>query len=133
MGSSVNNSIDKDRYIGVVIELAYPTINSFAIMVRAVEPGVLMYKCDLHGAYRLTHLMHLTMVFFWQGHFISVLYWLWAVHQVCICITTTLVHIHNSWGALSNYLNDFIEVASPEKVDRVFCKLEWLLQDIGVW
>ena len=53
---------------------------------------------------------------------------------ICQQVTTVLAHIHNSWGALStNYLNDFIGVASPEKADKDFCKLGWLLQDIGVW
>ena len=52
MGSSVNDRIDKDRYLGVAIELAYPTIDSFATMVKAVGPGALMYKRDLHRAYR---------------------------------------------------------------------------------
>ena len=42
--------------------------------------------------------------------------------------------LHNSWGALcTNYLDDFIGVASPDKAKRDFCKLGWLLQDIGVW
>ena len=37
-------------------------------------------------------------------------------------------------GALStNYPDDFLGVASPEKVHRHFCKLGWLLQDISVW
>ena len=52
----------------------------------------------------------------------------------CQWVTSTLAHIHNSWGVLStNYLDDFIGVASPDKVDKNFCKLGWLLQDIGVW
>ena len=52
MGSSVNDGIDKDKYLGVAIELAYSTIDAFATMVKAMGPGELMYKCDLHRAYR---------------------------------------------------------------------------------
>ena len=33
----------------------------------------------------------------------------------------------------TNYLDDFIGVAPPDKAEREFCKLGWLLQDIGVW
>ena len=33
----------------------------------------------------------------------------------------------------TNYLDDFIGVASPEKADRDFHKWGWLLQDVGVW
>ena len=36
MESSVNGGIDKNKYLGVAIELAYPTIDSFATMVKAV-------------------------------------------------------------------------------------------------
>ena len=36
-------------------------------------------------------------------------------------------------GALStNYLDDFIGIASPDKAEREFCKLGWLLHAIGV-
>ena len=50
-GHSVNDRIDKDHYLGVTIDLTYPTIDSFATMVKAVGPGVLMYKRDLCRAY----------------------------------------------------------------------------------
>ena len=50
-GHSVNDGIDKDHYLGVLIELAYPTIDSFTTMVKAVDPGALMYKRDLGWAY----------------------------------------------------------------------------------
>ena len=52
----------------------------------------------------------------------------------CQRVTSALVHIHNSWGALwSNYLDDFIGVAPPDKAEKDFHKLGWLLQDIGIW
>ena len=50
-GHSVKDGIDKDHYLGVAIDLTYPTIDSFATMVRSVGPGALMYKRDLHRAY----------------------------------------------------------------------------------
>ena len=50
-GHSVNDGIDKDCYLGVSIDLTYPTIKTFATMVKAVGPGVLMYIRDLCRAY----------------------------------------------------------------------------------
>ena len=50
-GCSVNDRIDKDHYLGVVIDLTYPTIDSFATMMKAVSPGALMYKRDLCWTY----------------------------------------------------------------------------------
>ena len=74
--------------------------------------------------------------FFWQGvsYFNTVLV-MGCTSSAYLCqqVTTALSHIHNSWGALStNYLDDFIGAASPEKADKDFHKLDWLLQDIGV-
>ena len=61
---------------------------------------------------------------------------MWCTSSAYICqqVTSALAHIHNSWGALyTNYLDDFIGVTPPEKAKKDFCKLGWLLQDIGVW
>ena len=72
MGASVNDGIDKDRYLAVVIELAYLTIDAFATMVKAVGPWALMYKCDLCRAYRQiwTDLFDVPYQgFFWEGAF----------------------------------------------------------------
>ena len=52
MGTSNIDGIDKDKYLGVAIELAYLTIDAFATMVKVMGPGALMYKWDLHIAYR---------------------------------------------------------------------------------
>ena len=67
-----NDGIDKDKYLGVAIELVYPTIDTFATMVKAVGPGVLMYKCDLYRADRQIWTYPFDIPyqgFFWQGAF----------------------------------------------------------------
>ena len=52
---------------------------------------------------------------------------------ICQRVTFALAHIHNSWGALcTNYLDDFVGVAPPEKAEKDCCKLSWLLQDKGI-
>ena len=54
--------------------------------------------------------------------------------NICQQVTSAIVHIYNSWGALcTNYLDDFIGVAHPDKAKRDFCKLGWWFQDIGMW
>ena len=50
MGTSVNDGTDKDKYLGVAIELAYPTIDAFT--TKAMGLGALMYKRDQCRAYR---------------------------------------------------------------------------------
>ena len=53
---------------------------------------------------------------------------------ICQWATSALAQIHNFWGALcTNYLDDFIGVAPPDRADKDFHKLGWLFQDIGIW
>ena len=137
--SSINDGIDKDKYLGMAIALAYATIDSFA-MVKVVGPEALMYKRKLHRVYYQIWTDPFDVPyqgFFWQGafYFDTVLV-MGCTSSAYICqqVASALVHIHNSWGALStNYLDDFIGVNVPEEADKDFYKLGWLLQDIGVW
>ena len=136
----INNRTDKDCYLGVAIDLTYPTIDSFTTIVKAVSPWALMYKRDLHWAYCQIWSDPFDVPyqgFFWQGafYFDTVLV-MGCTSSAYICqhVTSAIAYIHNSWEALcTNYLDDFIGVAPPDKAKRDLSKLGWLLQDIGVW
>ena len=139
-GHSFNDGIDKDCYLGVSIDLTYLTINSFTTMVKAVGPGALMYKRDLCRAYHQICTDPFDVPyqgFFWQGtfYFDTVLVMgCTSSAYICQWVTSTFVHIHNSWGAqCTNYLDDFIGMVPLEKAEKDFHKLGWLLQDIWVW
>ena len=140
MGHSVNDKIERDQYLGVAIDLTYPTIDSIATIMKAVTSGALMYKRDLHWAYCQIWTDPFDVPyqgFFWQGsfYFDTVLVMgCTSSAYICQCVTPAIAHIHNSWGAsCTNYLDDFIGVAPLDKPKRNFHKLDWLLQDIGVW
>ena len=71
-GHSVNDGINKEHYLGVSIDLTYPTIDSFVTMVKAMGPGALMYKKDLLWAYCQIWTDPFNVPyqgFFWQGAF----------------------------------------------------------------
>lgn len=51
-GFAVNDGILKNRYLGEEIGLMYPSVDSFASLVRRKGKGCLMYKRDLKSAYR---------------------------------------------------------------------------------
>ena len=117
-GHSVNDGIDKDHYLGVLIDLTYPTIDSFATMVKAVFPGALMYKRDLCRPYHQIWTDPFNVPY-WQGAFYFDIVLVMGctssayIHQQ---VTSVLAHIHKSCGALcTNYLDDFIGVAPPKK------------------
>ena len=134
-GHSVNDGINKDHYLGVLIDLTYPTIDSFTTMGKAVGPEALMYKRDLHRAYHQnwTDLFNVPYQgFYWKGvfYFDTVLVMgCTSSAYICQWVTSALAHIHDSWGAL----DDFIGVAPPGKAEKDFRKLGWLLQNIGIW
>ena len=124
--------------INIVIDLVYPSINSFTTVVKAMDPGALMYKRDLHRAYRQIWTDPFDVPyqgFFWQGafYFDTVLVMGWT-SSAYICQWVTSALAHRFLGTFStNYLDDFIGVAPPDNTDRDFHKLCWLLQDIGAW
>ena len=51
-GTSVNNGIPSDSFLGEPISLSYPIIDSIVDAVISLGPGCLLYKRDLKKAYR---------------------------------------------------------------------------------
>ena len=51
-GTSVNDGIPSDSFLGEPISLTYPTIDSIVDAVISLGPGCLLYKRDLKKAYR---------------------------------------------------------------------------------
>ena len=51
-GTSVNNGIPSDSFLGKPISLSYPTIDSIVDAAISLGPGFLLYKRDLKKAYR---------------------------------------------------------------------------------
>ena len=50
-GTSVNDGIPSDSFLGESISLTYPTIDSIVDAVISLRPGCLLYKRDLKKAY----------------------------------------------------------------------------------
>ena len=51
-GTSVNDGIPSDSFLGEPISLSYPTIDSIVGAVISLGPGCLLYQRDLKKAYR---------------------------------------------------------------------------------
>ena len=85
-GHSVNDGINKDHYLGVLIDLTYPTIDSFTTMVKALGPEALMYKRDLCRAYHQIWTDPFDVPyqgFYWQGHSTLTQFW-YGMHFQCL-------------------------------------------------
>ena len=124
-GHSVNDGIDKDCYLEVLIDLTYPTVDSFTTMVKAVGPGALMYKRDLSRAYCQIWTDPFNVPyqgFYWQGAF----YFDTVLVMGCTScayiyqrVTSALAHIHNSWGPFVPTTLMIIGVALQKKQKRI--------------
>ena len=52
IGSSVNDGIPSEQYLGVDFQLVYPTVDDVSAHILALGPGCLLFKWDLKHAYR---------------------------------------------------------------------------------
>ena len=50
-GSSVNDGISKDLFLGEPVSLTYPTVDDIADRIIQLGPGCLLFKRDLKRAY----------------------------------------------------------------------------------
>jgi len=71
-GSSINDGILKDSYLGEYFKLSYPTVDVLVSMIKVKGPGSFLYKRDLSRAYRQFPLdpgdIHLQGIY-WRNEF----------------------------------------------------------------
>ena len=51
-GHSVNDGVDKDKYLGSYFELKYPSVDDIVHSLRQLGPNALLYKIDISRAFR---------------------------------------------------------------------------------
>lgn len=138
-GTSVNDGIPSDSFLGEPISLTYPTIDSIVDAVISLGPGCLLYKRDLKKAYRQFpvdprdyHLLGYT----WdnQFYFDTVLTMgLRSAAMACQRSTSAVSWISRRQGrSLFNYLDDFIGVSPPSTANTDFQALGELLASLGL-
>ena len=138
-GSSVNDGIPSDSFLGEPIALTYPTLDDIVDAIVAAEPGCMIYKRDLRKAYRQFPIdpgdYHL-LGFTWNGvyYFDTVLAMgLRSAAMACQRSTSAAAWILRQQGhSLFNYLDDFIGVSEPSLAKSRFQTLGHLLTDLGL-
>ena len=138
-GSSVNDGILRDSFLGVPIDLHYPTIDRIVEAIVASGQGCLLYKRDLKKAYRQFPVdprdYHL-LGYLWQNdfYFDAVLTMgLRSAAMACQRVTTAVSWICSQRGQpVFNYLDDFIGVALPSTAAIAFGDLGDLLFSLGL-
>ena len=138
-GSSVNDGISKDVYLGELIDLHYASVAQVCQMVLQVGLGAHIYKRDLRHAYRQIPVDPADfqyLGYFWENEFYfdTVL----AMGQrnaamACSRTTSAVMFIHHEAGYRgTNYLDDLIGVANPEVSAEAFHHLGQTLEDLGL-
>ena len=136
--ASVNDHTPKDSYLGLKIDLVYPTVNDLARRISELGQGAHIYRKDLLGAFlqipwdpadaELFGCVWDNMIFFFRmlvmGHRIS--------PYICQCKTDCITFIHWKNGYfLLNYIDDFVGAEHPDKALEAYTQLGELLEDIG--
>ena len=139
IGSSVNDGISKDAYLGEVINLHYASVEDVCRMVLQVGKGALIYKRDLRHAYRQIPIDpsdYRYLGYHWNDdlYFDTVL----AMGQrnaamACSRTTNAIMHMHHEDGYLgTSYLDDLIGVAAASYASDAYQNLGELLQELGL-
>ena len=138
-GNSVNKWIPKETYMGVRVELKYPTIDRLCKRAARIGPKALGWKKDMERAFRQVPLDPLAWSFLgvrWEG----LLYFDLAEVMGCRSapyvmqrVTNTIRHImKNLQHTIFNYVDDFMGIDEYIAAWQAFDTLGYLLRDLGV-
>lgn len=138
-GLAVNDGISKNLYLGEDIELVYPSVDSFASLVRKKGKGCLMYKRDLKRAYRQFPVdpgdYHL-LGFSWRGLFFVdrvLAMGLRSAAMMCQRTTSAIRYLHLKAGFdVEVYLDDFGGCEKEDQAPAAYFALGKLLEDAGL-
>ena len=143
VGFSLNDGINKNKYLGKDIVLHYPTIDDICkrvYMLTQQFPGedILFYKEDMTRAFRQVSVCPRDIPLLgyrWRGMY----YWDLVMVMGCrICpyimqrVTDIITFIHSQMGyTLFNYVDDFIGVEIARLAWPAHTALQRLMRDIG--
>ena len=129
---SVNDFISSTEYLGLPVDLSYPTVDSLVSIVKRKGYGCLMYKKDLSRAYRQLPVDPRDWGFLgyvWKSHLFFDTVLAMGLRSACMCCqrtTNAVTYIFKSYGFdLVNYIDDF---AGAENSRDAFIAFELLGQ-----
>ena len=139
VGSSVNDGIPKDSYMGFHINLTFPKVDEFAVRIFRLGTGCHMFKIDLSRYFRQIPLdpgdySLIGYVVDGKIYFDKVLpMGMRSAPYIAQRITNAIAYIHRTMGYfLLNYINDFVGAEVKERIWEAYKALEQLLQELRV-
>ena len=137
-GSSVNDGIPKESYLGDPFKLHYPTTDNLIHLMNRHGAGCLLYKVDIKRCYRWIpvdpydfHLLGLS----WCNEFYFDTKIPFGVRTGAMAAqrtTNALMHIYRNKGFDGvNYIDDIGSAECPAKANEGYEALVDLVQDLG--
>ena len=134
-GQSVNSAVNSDRYLDVDFVLTYPSIDNITEEVLKLGKGCKIFKIDISRAFRHVPIdpgdldllgLH------WNEYFIDRSLPFGFKHGSAIFqrISDAVRFIMTSEGhKIWNYIDDFLCVSLPSKINHSYARLQSLLQE----
>lgn len=136
---SVNSGIPKDTYEGQPSHLHYKGVDDLATRIVQLGSGCLLYKLDLHRAYRQLRLCpadYFLTGIYWKDSFyldISIPFGLRTGALACQRTTDAVAYIFKTRGyQVYNYLDDFAGAEDQNTAQSAFQALLDLLNSLGL-
>ena len=138
-GSSVNDGICKDFYLGEPVNLTYPTVDDIAERIVQFGPGCLLFKRDLKRAYRqlpVDPYDYPLLGYSWGDQLffdVRLPMGLRSAAMACQRVTNSVCFMLSQAGCFAlSYLDDFMGISTPPDADRHFELSGSLLQALGL-
>ena len=138
-GNSINDGINKNKYLDRNIELSFPNVDSLVEIVKQKGRGCLMFKRDLKRAYRQIQVdpkeINLLGYEFNSSYYFDVTLpmGLRSAAYICQRVTNALVYIFNTRGYTGvNYIDDLASAETPEIAEEAYQWLGEILARIGI-
>ena len=137
-GQSVNSGAELDKYLGTQFVLTYPSVDNITDQVLQLGRGCHIFKVDISRAFR-----HVPI----DPGDLDLLGLHWGQYYIDFSLPFGLKHGSSIFQRLSdavryimkqeghqiwNYIDDFLCVALPSKIQHSFARLQNLLQELGL-
>lgn len=139
-GSSVNDGIPRDEFLGSSVELHFPSVDTLAAIVRRKGRGALMFKKDLKAAYKQLPVCPfdwpLCAVSWRNSIFIYIreIFGLRTSALACQRTTSCVTYLYGKAGyECCNYLDDIGGADSPARARLAYVTLGKLLEQLNLW
>ena len=138
-GSSINDGIDKDCYLGEFDKLTLPSLDQFVEQVMKLGRGCKMFKVDLSRGYKQIYIDPVDIgkmgFTFNNKHYFDCMLSMGSHSSACCCqrVTGAVVYIYTKWGYFAiNYLDDLGGVDDEQQAEKAFDTLRKLLTQFGL-